>query len=205
MFVLLSILFIFFVELVLFEGNDEWFGDGMMWQMLLLSLVIYLGVNCILVVGVVLCLQLGWYDMVLVFGYLLFVQIVGQVLVSIFFDGFFVDIEWFQYVNVMVVCNFEIVDVCDGWCKIEVLVMVLFECIELIVLCYVQCLLGMVCVLFKLLGGIEVCGVVFVSYLFFELEFIQELIDLGECDVQVCCDELVVFLYGVILDMMCVV
>ena len=65
-----------------------------------------------------------------------------------------------------------------------------------------QRLPGTVRALLKPLGGTEARGAAFASYLLFEPEFTQELIDLGERDVQARRDELAAFLYGAIPDTM---
>ncbi|MWR77441.1 patatin-like phospholipase family protein, partial [Escherichia coli] len=102
----------------------------------------------------------------------------------------------------MVARNPEIADARDGWRKIEVLVMAPSERIELIASRHVQRLPGTVRALLKPLGGTEARGAAFASYLLFEPEFTQELIDLGERDVQARRDELAAFLYGAIPDTM---
>ncbi|MCT7308786.1 patatin-like phospholipase family protein [Ralstonia sp. 22086] len=197
-----SIPFIFPAEPVPLEGNDEWFGDGTMRQMSPLSPAIHLGANRILVVGAASRSQPGWYDTVPASGYPSLAQIAGQALASIFLDGLSADIERLQHVNAMVARNPEIADARDGWRKIEVLVMAPSERIELIASRHVQRLPGTVRALLKPLGGTEARGAAFASYLLFEPEFTQELIDLGERDVQARRDELAAFLYGAIPDTM---
>jgi len=197
-----SIPFVFPAEPVPLEGNDEWFGDGTMRQMSPLSPAIHLGANRILVVGAASRSQPGWYDTVPASGYPSLAQVAGQALASIFLDGLSTDIERLQHINAMVARTPEIADARDGWRKIEVMVVAPSERIELIASRHVQRLPSAVRALLKPLGGTEARGAAFASYLLFEPEFTQELIDLGERDVQARRDELAAFLYGVVPDTM---
>lgn len=190
LFVLLVILFVFFVVLFVFDGQIEYFGDGLIWQIVLLLLVIYFGVDWIVVIGVV---DL-WFEILAVngvgwvCGYLMFVQIGQQVFVSVFFDLIGLDIEWIEYINWMIEYLLYQVEVDSGWWYVDVFVIVLFECIELIVVKYLKQMLVMMCGLFGVIGGSQLAGVLFVSYLLFEEVFMCELIEFGYCDGWVQCE-----------------
>lgn len=180
------------------EGHHEWFGDGTMRQMSPLSPAIHLGASRILAIGAASRQRPGWFDTVPAGGYPSLAQVGGQALASIFLDGLSADLERLQHINSLLSRMPEIANDREGWRPVQVMTISPSEPIESIAATHVQQLPRTVRALLTPLGGTEARGAAFASYLLFEPEFTQALIDLGEKDALAQQHELAAFLYDVI-------
>ncbi|MFP3797213.1 patatin-like phospholipase family protein [Paraburkholderia sp. SIMBA_027] len=178
------------------DGHHEYFGDGSIRQIAPLSPAIHFGAERIVVIGASApspgaampeAPEVAEAPEVLMARadsdvYPTLAQIGQQVLASVFLDALGADIERIEHVNRMVLQLQHTVAPESGWRHIEVLAIGPSERIELIAARHLQRLPLSVRMLLGAVGGNRASGAAFASYLLFEREFTQALIDLGYRD-----------------------
>ncbi|WP_322003667.1 patatin-like phospholipase family protein [Paraburkholderia tropica] len=181
------------------DGHHEYFGDGSIRQIAPLSPAIHFGAERIVVIGASApspgaampeapeAPEVAEAPEVLMARadsdvYPTLAQIGQQVLASVFLDALGADIERIEHVNRMVLQLPHTVAPESGWRHIEVLAIGPSERIELIAARHLQRLPLSVRMLLGAVGGNRASGAAFASYLLFEREFTQALIDLGYRD-----------------------
>lgn len=175
------------------DGHHEYFGDGSIRQIAPLSPAIHFGAERIVVIGAstpspgAAVREAPEAPEVLMARadsdvYPTLAQIGQQVLASVFLDALGADIERIEHVNRMVLQLPHTVAPESGWRHIEVLAIGPSERIELIAARHLQRLPLSVRMLLGAVGGNRASGAAFASYLLFEREFTQALIDLGYRD-----------------------
>ncbi|WP_321785601.1 patatin-like phospholipase family protein [Paraburkholderia sp. J94] len=172
------------------DGHHEYFGDGSIRQIAPLSPAIHFGAERIVVIGASAPtpgapapeapeVSVARPDIDV---YPTLAQVGQQVLASVFLDALGADIERVEHVNRMVLQLPHTVEPESGWRHIEVLAIGPSERIELIAARHLQRLPRSVRMLLGAVGGNRASGAAFASYLLFEREFTQALIELGYRD-----------------------
>ncbi|MGN6230636.1 MAG: patatin-like phospholipase family protein [Trinickia sp.] len=161
------------------DGCTEYFGDGSIRQIAPLSPAIHFGAQRIVVLGAATPRPEVPAAAGLESGYPSLAQIGQQVMASVFLDSIGADIERIEHINRMIRHLPQQVEPESGWRHVDVLPIAPSERIELIAVRHLKRLPLTVRGLLGAVGGNRAAGASFASYLLFEAEFANELIELG--------------------------
>lgn len=161
------------------DGCVEYFGDGSIRQIAPLSPAIHFGAHRIVVLGAAAPRPEVPAASGIESGYPSLAQIGQQVLASVFLDSIGADIERIEHINNMISHLPQHVEPESGWRHVDVLPIAPSERIEILAARHLKRLPLTVRGLLGAVGGNRAAGASFASYLLFEAEFANELIDLG--------------------------
>jgi NTE family protein len=176
--------------------NREYFGDGSMRQLAPISPAIHLGADRVLVVGAGRIAEPN--SRIRSDAYPSLAQVAGHAMSSIFLDSLNVDIERVQRVNnTLSAIPPEALDGSDIKLRpVEVLVIAPSERLDALAAQHVKALPWAVRALLRGIGAMNAKGSALASYLLFERDYTEALIDLGYQDTLQRKDEVRQFLFG---------
>lgn len=176
--------------------HREYFGDGSVRQIAPISSALHLGADKVLLMG-------AWHEddeegrRHRMDTYPTLAQIAGHALDSIFLDGLEVDLERLERMNQTVSLIPEELRLATNMRHIDVLVITPSQPLEKVAERYIQRLPWSIRLLLRSAGVMRGSGANLVSYLLFDKEYCQALIDLGYQDALKRREEILAFLgYG---------
>ncbi|PTB21347.1 Patatin [Trinickia symbiotica] len=164
------------------DGITEYFGDGSIRQIAPLSPAIHFGAERIVVLGAAAPRPEVPVAAPETRGYPSLAQIGQQVLASVFLDSIGADIERIEHINSMIRHLPHQVEPESGWRHVDVLPIAPSEHVEVLAARHIKRLPATVRGLLGGVGGNRAAGASFASYLLFEAEFANDLIELGYRD-----------------------
>ncbi len=173
--------------------NREYFGDGSMRQIAPISEALHLGATRILIIGVGQCKDTNTKRSNEV-SYPSMAQIAGHVMNSIFLDSLEVDIERLHRINRTVAHLSEEAKKASGMHHVDELVIEPSQSIDKIAERYAKNLPRSIRFLLRFIGGMRESGANLVSYLLFEQNFCNAMIELGYQDALSRKDEILAFI-----------
>lgn len=173
--------------------NREYFGDGSMRQIAPISAALHLGATRLLVIGVGQSKDAATKRSNAV-SYPSMAHIAGHVMHSIFLDSMEVDIERLYRINRTVANLSDDAKRAAGLHHIDVLVIEPSQSVDKIAVQYAKNLPWTIRFLLRFVGAMRASGGHFVSYLLFEQNFCNTIIELGYQDAQRRKDEILAFI-----------
>lgn len=173
--------------------NREYFGDGSMRQIAPISDALHLGATRILIIGVGQCKDTNTKRSNTVSDPSI-AQIAGHLMNSIFLDSLEVDIERLHRVNRTVIHLSEEAKKASGMRHVDSLVIEPSQPIDKIAERFAKNLPRSIRFLLRFIGGMRASGANLVSYLLFEQDFCNAMIELGYQDALSRKDEILAFI-----------
>ena len=173
--------------------NREYFGDGSMRQIAPVSDALHLGATRILIIGVGQCKDTNTKRSNTVSDPSI-AQIAGHLMNSIFLDSLEVDIERLHRINRTVIHLSEEAKKASGMHHVDALVIEPSQSIDKIAERFAKNLPRSIRFLLRFIGGMRKNGANLVSYLLFEQNFCNAMIELGYQDALSRKDEILAFI-----------